>query len=45
LTTLGAHTGADVRRRLNLLAYAVAGAITIGFLLVPWSVAFGLISA
>lgn len=45
LTTLGANTSAVARRRLNLLAYAVAGVITIGFLLVPWSVAFGLISA
>jgi succinate dehydrogenase / fumarate reductase cytochrome b subunit len=44
LTTLGANTSEIVRRRLNILAYAVAGVITIGFLLVPWSIVFGIIS-
>jgi succinate dehydrogenase / fumarate reductase, cytochrome b subunit len=43
-TTLGANTSARVRRRLNVLAYLIAGAVTIGFLLVPWSIVAGLIS-
>ena len=44
LTTLGANTGAVARRRLNLLAYAVAGVITVGFLLPPYSILLGLVS-
>ncbi|HEY5787567.1 MAG TPA: succinate dehydrogenase cytochrome b subunit [Microlunatus sp.] len=44
LTTLGANTSATTRRRLNLLAYVVAIAITGGFLLVPFSILFGVIS-
>lgn len=43
LTTLGANTGPVARRRLNVLAYIVAFAIAIGFLLVPWSIVAGLI--
>jgi succinate dehydrogenase / fumarate reductase cytochrome b subunit len=43
-TTLGANTSARARRRLNALAYVVAGAITVAFLLVPWSIVAGLIS-
>ncbi len=44
LTTLGANTSATTRRRLNLLAYVVAIAITAGFLLVPYSILFGVVS-
>jgi succinate dehydrogenase / fumarate reductase cytochrome b subunit len=44
LTTLGANTSATTRRRLNLLAYVVAIAITGGFLLVPFSILFGVVS-
>ncbi len=44
LTTLGANTSSVARRRLNLLAYAVAGVITVGFLLPPYSVLFGLVN-
>ncbi|WP_375431209.1 succinate dehydrogenase cytochrome b subunit [uncultured Friedmanniella sp.] len=44
LTTLGANTSAIARRRLNLLAYAVAGVITAGFLLPPYSILLGLVS-
>ena len=36
LTTLGANTSAVARHRLNLLAYAVAGVVTVGFLLPPY---------
>jgi succinate dehydrogenase / fumarate reductase cytochrome b subunit len=43
-TTLGANTSAHARRRLNLLAYLIAGVVTVGFLLVPWSIVAGLIS-
>jgi succinate dehydrogenase / fumarate reductase cytochrome b subunit len=43
LTTLGANTSALARRRLNLLAYAVAGVVTIGFLLPPYFILFGLV--
>jgi succinate dehydrogenase / fumarate reductase cytochrome b subunit len=45
LTTLGAHTSKKARTRLNVLAYASAGAITVGFIIVPWSVVFGWITA
>jgi succinate dehydrogenase / fumarate reductase cytochrome b subunit len=44
LTTLGANTSAITRRRLNLLAYVVAIVITGGFLLVPYSILFGVVS-
>jgi succinate dehydrogenase / fumarate reductase cytochrome b subunit len=44
LTTLGANTSATARHRLNLLAYAVAGVVTIGFLLPPYSILLGLVS-
>ena len=44
LTTLGANTGAVARHRLNLLSYLVAGVITIGFLLPPYSILLGLVS-
>ena len=43
LTTLGANTSVAARRRLNLLAYAVAGLVTIGFLLPPFAIFFGLV--
>ena len=43
LTTLGANVSAVARRRLNLLAYAVAGIITIGFLLPPYAIVFGMV--
>jgi len=44
LMTLGANTSATARRRLNLLAYVVAIVITVGFLLVPYSILFGVVS-
>jgi succinate dehydrogenase / fumarate reductase, cytochrome b subunit len=44
LTTLGANVSSLARQRLNLLAYAVAGIITIGFLLPPYAIVFGLVS-
>jgi succinate dehydrogenase / fumarate reductase cytochrome b subunit len=44
LTTLGANVSSLARRRLNLLAYVVAGIITIGFLLPPYAIVFGLVS-
>jgi succinate dehydrogenase / fumarate reductase cytochrome b subunit len=44
LTTLGLNVSSLARRRLNLLAYAVAGVITIGFLLPPYAIVFGLVS-
>jgi succinate dehydrogenase / fumarate reductase cytochrome b subunit len=43
LTTLGANVSSLARRRLNLLAYAVAGVVTIGFLLPPYAIVFGLV--
>lgn len=43
LTTLGANTSAVARKRLNILAYVVAIAITVGFLLVPYSILFGVV--
>jgi succinate dehydrogenase / fumarate reductase cytochrome b subunit len=43
LTTLGVNTSALARRRLNLLAYAVAAVLTIGFLLPPYCILFGLV--
>jgi succinate dehydrogenase / fumarate reductase, cytochrome b subunit len=44
LTTLGANTSRMARRRLNGLAHLVAGVVTIGFLLPPYSVLFGWVS-
>jgi succinate dehydrogenase / fumarate reductase cytochrome b subunit len=44
LTTLGANTSSLARQRLNLLAYAVAGVVTIGFLLPPFAILFGFVS-
>jgi succinate dehydrogenase / fumarate reductase, cytochrome b subunit len=44
LATLGANVSSLARQRLNLLAYAVAGIITIGFLLPPYAIVFGLVS-
>jgi succinate dehydrogenase / fumarate reductase, cytochrome b subunit len=44
LTTLGANTSSLARQRLNVLAYAVAGVVTIGFLLPPFAILFGLVS-
>ena len=44
LATLGANVSSLARRRLNLLAYAVAGVVTIGFLLPPYAIVFGLVS-
>jgi succinate dehydrogenase / fumarate reductase cytochrome b subunit len=43
LTTLGANVSSLARRRLNVLAYAVAGVVTIGFLLPPYAIVFGLV--
>jgi succinate dehydrogenase / fumarate reductase cytochrome b subunit len=43
LTTLGLNTSGVARRRLNLLAYAVAGVVTVGFLLPPYAVLFGVV--
>jgi len=44
MTTLGANTSAAARHRLNLLAYAVAGVVTVGFLLPPYSILLGLVN-
>ncbi len=44
LMTLGANTSSIARRRLNLLAYAVAGVVTVGFLLPPYSILLGLVT-
>lgn len=44
LTTLGANTSSLARRRLNVLAYAVAGLLTVGFLLPPFAILFGFVS-
>jgi succinate dehydrogenase / fumarate reductase cytochrome b subunit len=43
LTTLGLNTSSVARRRLNLLAYAVAGVVTVGFLLPPYAILFGVV--
>ncbi len=43
LTTLGANTSTVARHRLNIIAYAVAGVVTIGFLLPPFAILFGLV--
>ncbi len=43
LTTLGANTSTVARHRLNLIAYAVAGVVTVGFLLPPFSILVGLV--
>jgi succinate dehydrogenase / fumarate reductase cytochrome b subunit len=44
LTTLGANTSSVARRRLNLLAFAVAFVVVIGFLLPPYTILFGLVN-
>jgi succinate dehydrogenase / fumarate reductase cytochrome b subunit len=44
LTTLGANTSSLARRRLNAAAYAVAGLLTVGFLLPPFAILFGFVS-
>jgi succinate dehydrogenase / fumarate reductase, cytochrome b subunit len=44
LTTLGANTSSLARQRLNVLAYAMAGVITIGFLIPPFAILFGFVS-
>jgi len=44
LTTLGANTSSLARQRLNVMAYAVAGVVTIGFLLPPFAILFGFVS-
>ncbi|MET1004663.1 MAG: succinate dehydrogenase cytochrome b subunit [Propionibacteriaceae bacterium] len=44
LTTLGANTSSMARRRLNLLAYVVTAIITVGFLLPPYAILFGLVT-
>jgi succinate dehydrogenase / fumarate reductase, cytochrome b subunit len=44
LTTLGANTSSLARQRLNVLAYAVAGLLTVGFLLPPFAILFGFVS-
>ena len=44
LATLGANTSSLARQRLNLLPYAVAGLLTIGFLLPPFAILFGFVS-
>jgi len=43
LTTLGLNISDLARRRLNLLAHAVAAVITVGFLLPPYAILFGLV--
>jgi succinate dehydrogenase / fumarate reductase, cytochrome b subunit len=43
LTTLGANVSSLARKRLNALAYVVAGVVTIGFLLPPYAIVFGLV--
>jgi succinate dehydrogenase cytochrome b subunit len=44
LTTLGANTSSLARQRLNMLAYAVAGVVTVGFLLPPFAILLGFVS-
>lgn len=44
LTTLGANTSTVARRRLNLLAYAAAFIVVLGFLLPPYAILFGLVN-
>jgi succinate dehydrogenase / fumarate reductase cytochrome b subunit len=44
LATLGANTSSLARRRLNSLAYLVAGLLTIAFLLPPFAILFGFVS-
>jgi succinate dehydrogenase cytochrome b subunit len=44
LATLGTNTSSLARQRLNVLAYAVAGLLTIGFLLPPFAILFGFVS-
>jgi succinate dehydrogenase / fumarate reductase cytochrome b subunit len=44
LTTLGANTSSLARGRLNILAYAIAGVVTVGFLLPPYAILFGFVN-
>jgi succinate dehydrogenase / fumarate reductase, cytochrome b subunit len=44
LTTLGANTSSLARQRLNVIAYAVAGLLIIGFLLPPFAILFGFVN-
>jgi succinate dehydrogenase / fumarate reductase, cytochrome b subunit len=44
LTTLGANTSSLARQRLNVIAYVVAGVVTVGFLLPPFAILFGFVS-
>jgi succinate dehydrogenase / fumarate reductase, cytochrome b subunit len=44
LTSLGANTSAVTRRRLNILAYVITIVVTVGFLLVPYAILFGVVS-
>ena len=44
LTTLGANTSSLARQRLNVIAYVVAGVVTVGFLLPPYAILFGFVS-
>ena len=43
LSSLGANVSSLARRRLNLLAYAMAAVVTVGFLLPPYAIVFGLV--
>jgi succinate dehydrogenase / fumarate reductase cytochrome b subunit len=43
LMTLGANTSKAAGRRLNQLAYVVSGIVTVGFLLPPFAILFGLV--
>jgi succinate dehydrogenase / fumarate reductase, cytochrome b subunit len=43
LATLGANVSSLARLRLNVIAYVVAGVVTIGFLLPPYAIVFGLV--
>ena len=43
LMTLGANTSKAAGRRLNQLAYVVSGLVTVGFLLPPFAILFGLV--
>lgn len=43
LTTLGLNTSDTARRRLTLLSHAIAGVVTVGFLLPAYAILFGLV--
>ena len=44
-TTLGANTSANARKWLNILAYAVAAILYVGFMIMPLAVLFRVIPA